>query len=129
MADPRSIANSISSDLDRILPSEITDAAVLDPAGTEWVIPLPQVKQAIHLASEHLVAVLGVESFRILTNELGVIGYSGYAFDVQGDWLAFVRLNNEAALRFVEKNPLEKGYGYVLTTASEREFKELKVAE
>jgi hypothetical protein len=110
-----------SSDLDELLPSMITDAAVR--AGDEWIIPLPEVNQAIHLATKHLIAVLGVESFRILENGFGVEGYTGYAVDFQGDWATYVRQNNEAALRFIEENQLGEGYGYILTTASEDEFK------
>ena len=109
-----------SSDLDKLLPSVITDAAVR--AGGEWIIPLPEVNQAINLASTHLIAVLGVESFRILKNGFGGEGCTGYAVDFQGDWPTYVRQNNEAALRYIEENPLGEGYGYILTTASEDEF-------
>jgi hypothetical protein len=48
---------------DAILPSEITDAAAR--AGNEWVLPLPQAKVAVDLATKHLISILGVESFRI----------------------------------------------------------------
>ena len=112
--------------LDELLPQEITAAAVRTPAGNEWVIPLPEVKQAIGLASANLIAVLGVESFRILEDGLGCQSYTGYAFDFQGDWPAYVRQNNEAALRFIEESQLGKGYGYILTTTSEDEFKSLE---
>ena len=52
-------------------------------------------------------------------------GYTGYGFDFQGDWPTYVRQNNQAALRFIEENQLGKGYGYILTTASEEESKNL----
>jgi hypothetical protein len=116
-----------SSDLDNLLPSVITDAAVR--AGDEWVIPLTEVNQAIHLATKHLIAVLGVESFRILENGFGTEGYTGYTLDFQGDWPTYVRQNNEAALRFIEENQLGEGYGYILTTASENEFKAVDAEE
>ena len=115
-------------DFDRILPSAITDVAVR--SGNEWVIPLPEVKQAINLATEHLIAVLGVESFRFLENGLlGVESYTGYAFDLPGDWATYVRQNNDASLRFIEENQLGKGYGYILSTCSEGEFKNLEMSK
>ena len=89
-------------------------------------MPLPEAKQAIDLANGHLVAVLGVESFRMLEDGLGVEGYSGYAFDFQADWPTFVAENNAAALRFIDENPLGNGYGYILTTTSEHEFTHLR---
>ncbi len=96
---------------------------------TQWVIPLTEVNQAIHLATKHLIAVLGVESFRILENGLGTEGYTGYTLDFQGDWRTYVRQNNEAALRFIEEHQLGEGYGYILTTASENEFKAVDAEE
>lgn len=108
---------------DTILPSAITAAALRN--GNEWVLPLPQVKEAMKLASEHLIAVLGVEVFHIEENGLRVENYTGYAFDFLGDWPAYVQQNNHAAFRFIEKNELGNGYGYILTTSSEEEFKNL----
>jgi hypothetical protein len=108
---------------DTTLPSSITAAALRN--GNEWVLPLPQVKEAIKLASEHLIAVLGVEVFHIEENGLRVENYTGYAFDFLGDWPAYVQQNNRAAFQFIEKNELGDGYGYILTTSSEGEFKNL----
>lgn len=104
---------SVPGDFNQILPTTVTDAAVR--SGNEWVVPLP-----------HLIAVLGVESFRILDNGLGVEGYTGYAFDFQGNWPAFVAENNTAALRFIGENPPGHGYGYILTTSSQDEFENLR---
>jgi hypothetical protein len=105
-------------DFEKILPGEITHAATRTPADTEWVIPFPEVEQAIQFASRHLIAVLGVEVFRVLETGLGVENYSGYEFDPEGDWTAFVTRNNEAALRFIAENVHGTGYGYILTTSS-----------
>ena len=95
-------------------------------SGQEWVIPFHEVKQAIELAGERLIAVLGVELLRILENGLGVEGYTVYALDFQGDWPTFVAENNAVALRFIEDNPRGQGYGYILTTTSETEFRHLR---
>lgn len=110
-------------DFDTILPSSITAVSVR--SGNEWVIPLPQVNEAIKLASEHLIAILGVEAFHIEEIGLRVENYTGYDFEFLGDWPTCVRQNNHAALQFIEKNELGKGYGYILTTTSEKEFENL----
>jgi hypothetical protein len=111
----------VPDDFGKILPTTITDAAVR--AGDEWIIPFPEVVQAITLAGQHRIAVLGLESFHIVEKGLGCVGYSGYAFEPQEDWAQFVRQNNSEALRFVEDNPRGDDFGYVLTTSSEDEFK------
>lgn len=109
---------------DAILPSEITDAAVR--SGNEWVLPLPQAKEAIDLATKHLISILGVESFRIAHDGFLVQNYTGYAFEFRGDWPSYVQQNNQAALSFIEESPLGEGYGYILTASSEPEFESLR---
>ena len=56
--------------------------------------------------------------FRILEDGLATETYSGYAFDLESDWAAFVGRNNEAAARFILDHLYETGYGYILTTSS-----------
>ena len=111
-------------DFDSILPSSITEAAIR--SGNELVIPLAQVREAVRLASEHQIAVLGVECFRVQEDGLLVLGYSGYGFEFQGDWPTFTEQNNRAALQYIAENELGSGHGYILTTTSKREFKALK---
>jgi hypothetical protein len=41
------------------------------------------------------------------------------------NWEDYVRLNNEAATRFIDENSFGEGYGYTLTATSENEFREL----
>jgi hypothetical protein len=113
-------------DFENILPPAITAKATPSPAGNELVIPLPEMNQTIHLASDHLIAVLGVESFQILEDGIGLRNYTGYRFECDGDWAAYVSQNNEAALRFIHENPVGQGHGYILTAVSEDEFKALK---
>jgi hypothetical protein len=83
---PRRRRSGKTDTFDTILPSAITTAALRN--GNEWVLPLPQVKEAIKLASEHLIAILGVEVFHIEENGLRTENYTGYAFDFLGDWPA-----------------------------------------
>jgi hypothetical protein len=106
-----------------ILPPEITRAAVR--SGNEWILPLPHAKAAIDLATKHLISILGVESFRITHDGFITENYTGYDFEFRGDWPSYVQQNNQAALSFINENPLGEGYGYILTTSSELEFKAL----
>lgn len=110
-----------------ILPSEITDVAVR--SGNEWVLPLPQAKEAIDLATKHLISILGVELLRIEHNGFLLLDYTGYIHEFRGDWPSYVQHNNQAALSFIEENPLGDGYGYILTASSELEFKALGKSE
>jgi len=110
-------------DLERALPSQITDLAVR--CGSELTLPLREAKWAVRIASENSIAVLGVEVFRILDAGLGVETYSGYEFQFDGLWRDFVGLNNESALRFMDENSFGEDHGYILTATSEMEFGEL----
>jgi len=121
----RALVRKLSADdFERILPSDLLASAIRTPAGTELVFPFPQVEKAIQEATAHLIAVLGVEVFRILEAGLGVENYSGYGFDdLQLDWTDYVDRNNQAASQFVAENVHGAGYGYVLTTSSQDEAK------
>jgi hypothetical protein len=110
-------------DLERALPEHIIK--LCRRSGNELVIPLDAAKLAIRIATENCIAVLGVEAFR-LENGLGVETYSGYEFTLDDNWRDFVRINNEAAVRFIEENTFGDGYGYILTATSEAEFRALR---
>ncbi len=109
--------------LEEILPDEIKRNAVL--SGQEIVLTLPHAQRAIAFATQHLIAVLGIESFRILDDSLGVLDYSGYNLGLRGDWQEFVRLNNSEAVKFLAEHELGVGYRYILTSTSEKEYREL----
>ncbi|HLG96430.1 MAG TPA: hypothetical protein VKX49_08970 [Bryobacteraceae bacterium] len=106
--------------LEEILPDEIRQNAIL--SGSEYVLALRDAQRAIEIASERLIAILGVESFRILAAGLAVMDYTGYNFELRGDWAEFVRLNNTEALTFLRDHQLPDGHGYILTATSEEEF-------
>jgi hypothetical protein len=110
-------------DFEKSLSDDIIRNAV--PSGEELVLKFVDANRAIGVATEHLIAVLGVESFRIVQNGLGVMAYSGYSFEPE-DWKQFVHLNNREAVRFLAENELGDGYGYILTTTSELEFYRLR---
>jgi len=109
-------------DFETSLPDEITLPAVR--SGEELVLPIEQARRAIEIATKNLIAVLGVEAFRILDDGLGAVTYSGYGFE-PSEWTEFVRANNDEARRFLVSNRLGDGYGYILTATSEQEFRRL----
>lgn len=111
------------SELDELLPPEIIARSVR--VGTEWLIPFPEVLQAIAIATTHLIAVLGVECFEILSDGVKVGNYSGYEFSLLEDWNHFAQQNNEAAAAFIGENPLPEGHGYILTATSKSEYDDL----
>jgi hypothetical protein len=113
----------VVGDLEKALPNAITNRAVV--SGNELLIPLDDARAAIAIASQSLIAVLGVEVFRILDDGLGTETYSGYEFNFNGNWQDYVGLNNDAALRFLDENSYGEGYGYILTSTSENEFRSL----
>ncbi len=107
-------------DFEKVLPREIKDASVL--SGEERLIPLSKLREAIQCAGQNLIAVLGVEVHRILSDGLRTEGYSGYEFKLNGNWASFVSQNNESASTYIDQHPFGEGYGYILTTISEKEF-------
>ena len=113
----------VKHDFEKILPGDLLKHAVR--SGTELLIPLDEAKRAVHIAAENLIAVLGVEVFR-LGDGLGVENYSGSEFKFDGSWEGFVNLNNDAALLFINDNSFGSGYGYILTATSETEFSHLR---
>ena len=108
-------------DLENALPNEVTVKAIL--SGDELLFPLDEAKAAIGVATQNLIALLGVEVFRILDNGFATETYSGYEFRLDDGWQDYVSLNNEAALHFLDENSFGEGYGYILTSASENEYR------
>ena len=112
-------------DLERALSPRAVEASVR--SGNELVFPFNEAKEAVHIASQNSIAILGVEACRILRDGLDVETYSGYEFESHQDsWAQFVRFNNDAALRFIVERALGHGYGYILTSTSQAEFKGLR---
>jgi hypothetical protein len=97
------------ADFEKSLPYGIVNRAMR--SGNEFVLPLADAREAVGIAGQILVAVLGVEVFRILDTGLATETYSGYDFKHDGTWQHFVDINNEAALRFLDENSFGRGYG------------------
>jgi hypothetical protein len=119
-----STAAAMTGDFGKLLSSEITAASVR--SGNEWMIPLRQVTEAIKIAAEHMIAVLGVEVFQLSPHGHRTEGYTVYEFKLQGDWRIFVSQNNQAALQYIADHQFGDGYGYILTTTSAEEFSHLR---
>jgi len=116
----RSSAPPVLGDFDKLLPAKITGASVR--CGNEWVIPLRHATEAVNIAGEHLIAVLGVEIPRILPTDSAWKDIPGTSSSSTNDWGAFVFQNNQAAAQYIAENQFGEGYGYTLTTTSGEEF-------
>ena len=110
--------------LEDLLPVGITSTAVT--SGHEFFLPRSHAQKAIEIATEHRIAVLGLECFRLFQDGcLSCLDYTDYNFGLRGNWAEFVCLNNEEAARFVA-NPVAEDIGYILTSTSEAEYSDLR---
>ena len=89
------------------------------------MFPYPDVLDVIDLATNHSLAVLGVEVFQLEPHGLFVQKISDYEVGFSGDWEAFVRNNNAHAKEFVQQEIRGEEHGYILTSASKQEFDKL----
>jgi hypothetical protein len=61
-----------------------------------------------------------------MADGIGLVAQSAYEYELTGSWPEYVDQNNHAALDFARLNPLGAGYGYILTSTSEDEYRNLK---
>ena len=82
---------------------------------------------AVQIATDHSIAVLGLEAGEVKGDGFQVIDYTGYEVDVmlKPDWKAYVEAMNSRAEDWTKTHRYEHNHGYVLTATSEREFREL----
>ena len=71
------------------------------------------------------IAVLGVETFEIVKDGLQVGNFSGYEVSFEEDWKQFVDRNNLLALEFIEQHRLGEDHGYILTSTSLEEYRQV----
>jgi hypothetical protein len=109
--------------LEKIVPEHIKVNALRYK--NELVFSFPDVKDIVNLASNAGIAVLGVETFQILENRLLVRDCSGYEITFAGHWNEFVKANNALAVEYIEQHRRGEDHGYILTSTSEEEFREL----
>ena len=112
-------------ELERNLPHELTKDAVL--CGDELVLPYIDASRAIAIATQHQIAVLGVESFEVRKDGFQIVDYTGYDRHISfaGDWKGYVAAMNGEAERWIKEHPLGENHGYILTSASKQEFDKL----
>jgi hypothetical protein len=101
--------------------------------GDELTFTFPEVLEVIRLCSEHQIAVLGPDLFNVgRDGRLETEKLSAYHLQLKKnpkqseEWPDYVRINNTLAEEFVRQNPAGDDHVYVLTTASWREFHEMK---
>lgn len=95
--------------------------------GNEWLIPGSHVDRAIRAADQSGIAILGIEAFTEETGGLLTQDLSGYEFDShfpKVNWADFVRMNNDAAKRWIVEHGRAE-YSYILTNTSRREYEGL----
>lgn len=112
--------------LENLLPEEIKRVSLQTGSG-EFVLPCAEALAAIGIATENEIAILGVDSHEIREDGLLTIGYQDGSYTIRyaGDWKAFFRRLNEAALDWVTQHRLGENHGYILTATSKEEFQRL----
>jgi hypothetical protein len=117
--------------LETILPKELTQHALTladDGRGEpELVLPYAQALEAIALATENAIAILGVDSLLVRKDGLQTISYTDYdrRIPYRGNWEAYVTVMNTEAERWTKEHRLGEDHGYTLTSASKEEFEKL----
>jgi hypothetical protein len=117
--------NGVTNDLERLLPDQLKNAAVF--SGRELVLPYAEALNAIRIATEHQIAILGLEAFEVQKEGLLTVDLadaSGY-IPFKGDWKAYVGTMNAEAERWISEHRLGENHGYILSSTSEKEFASL----
>jgi len=111
----------------------ILAASVGRTGDDELTFAFPEVLHVIKLCSTNLIAVLGLDLFKILSDGLyQTVKLSGYHLEIKQnpqrveEWPEYVQLNNTLAEEFVRQNPAGDDHLYILTTSSWREFCEIQ---
>jgi hypothetical protein len=114
-------------EFDRVLPNDLKGRSLW--CGDELVLPYAEALSVIGTATEHQIAVLGLEAFEVQKEGLLTVHLadaSAYT-PFTGDWKVYVATMNAEAERWLKEHRLGENHGYILTSASEREFALLKV--
>jgi hypothetical protein len=102
----------------------VTSAALRRASNGELVLTVGGALEVIEACSSSEIAVLGFEVFP----GLNVSTYDRHLKDPanENDWLDYVRISNALAEHFLRRNPAAVTSECILTTASWREFCEIK---
>jgi hypothetical protein len=85
--------------LEEVLPDELKKGAIA--SGNELLLPFAEASAAILLATEHQVAVLGVDAFEVRPDGLATVALFDPSCNIAltGDWKAYVTLVNAESSR------------------------------
>ena len=114
--------------LEEVLPDGLKKSAVA--SGNELVLPFAEATEAILIATDHQIAVLGLEAFKIQPDGLITVALCDPSRNnaFTRDWKAYVALMNDECSRWLLEHRLGENHGYILTSTSESEFADLKVS-
>jgi hypothetical protein len=112
------------SDLKMVLPAELRKRTLWP--GNELVLPYAAASSAVNIATEHQVAVLGLLALEVLKDGLRTVDCSEYCVPYTDDWLSYVIVANADAGCWLDQHTYGANYGYVLTSASNREFAKIQ---
>jgi hypothetical protein len=112
--------------LESLLPEELKRAAV--SSGSELVLPYSEALYAIRVATEHQIAILGLEAFEVQKGGFLTVDYTGYSrwLAPKEAWTAYVTAMNTEAERWIKEHRFGESHGYILTSASQKEFEALR---
>jgi hypothetical protein len=115
------------AELDRFLSDEIKGRSI--EIGNERILGYEDASLAIAIATERSIAVLGLDSGEVQEEGFQVLDYSGYDSGIKltEDWKAYVAEMNAEAELWIKDHPLGRNNGYILSSASEKEFKQLNI--
>jgi hypothetical protein len=119
--------------LESILPNGITARAIIlgsEPLSglqTELVLPYVEALAAVMIATEHKIAILGLEAHEVKKEGLFTVGLADASAYIRyaGDWQTYVDKMNAEAEAWLKLHRLGENHGYILTSASETEFTSL----
>src|SRR5439155_25157854 len=95
-----------------LVPPQLTAEGV--GAGEEMAFPPSAALNLVKIATDHGIAVLGVERFEATADGLRFENGSSYEVVFAGDWDSFVRLNNANAAQFIDQPRSEGNRLFIL---------------
>jgi hypothetical protein len=113
-------------ELECILPDELKNGGIA--SGDEHVLPYAEALAAILIATNHQIAVLGLEAFEVQKDGLRTVHLADASSYIpfSDDWGVYVTNLNLEAERWLKEHGLGENHGYILTSASERELASAK---
>jgi hypothetical protein len=110
------------SELERLLPDQLKNAAVF--SGDELVLPYTEALSAVRIATQHHIAILGLEALEVGKEGLLTVGLADASnyITYTDNWVDYVTRMNAEAEHWLSGHRPGENHGYILTSASEKEF-------